>query len=243
MRLKDLWVPVAAFVAYLVIKVLSWTWRVRFYPDDCLEKAAALHEGAYLAAVWHENNMAAMFCHLNVKGATLVSRRNAGQILSLTIKKFGWDSIRGSRKRGGKEARDAMVNYLKTNKRPVALTVDGASGPRRRTKPGILNVALKTGVPIIPVVGLADRYWVVKNSWDQMRVPKPFAKLVCAYGEPKYPPGHLEGQAFDIYLSEINADLNKIEEDLAAGVGYALPPLPPALTSSVDTENQNKLEG
>ena len=243
MRLKDLWVPVAAFVAYLVIKVLSWTWRVRFYPDDCLEKAAALHEGAYLAAVWHENNMAAMFCHLNVKGATLVSRRNAGQILSLTIKKFGWDSIRGSRKRGGKEARDAMVNYLKTNKRPVALTVDGASGPRRRTKPGILNVALKTGVPIIPVVGLADRYWVVKNSWDQMRVPKPFAKLVCAYGEPKYPPGHLEGQAFDIYLSEINADLNKIEEDLAAGVGYALPPLPPALTSSVDTENQSKLEG
>ena len=187
--------------------------------------------------------MAAMFCHLNVKGATLVSRRNAGQILSLTIKKFGWDSIRGSRKRGGKEARDAMVNYLKTNKRPVALTVDGASGPRRRTKPGILNVALKTGVPIIPVVGLADRYWVVKNSWDQMRVPKPFAKLVCAYGEPKYPPGHLEGQAFDIYLSEINADLNKIEEDLAAGVGYALPPLPPALTSSVDTENQSKLEG
>ena len=121
--------------------------------------------------------------------------------------------------------------------------MDGASGPRRRTKPGILNVALKTGVPIIPVVGLADRYWVVKNSWDQMRVPKPFAKLVCAYGEPKYPPGHLEGQAFDIYLSEINADLNKIEEDLAAGVGYALPPLPPALTSSVDTENQNKLEG
>ena len=44
-------------------------------------------KGAYLAAVWHENNMAAMFCHLNVKGATLVSRRNAGQILSLTIKK------------------------------------------------------------------------------------------------------------------------------------------------------------
>ena len=70
MRLKDLWVPVAAFVAYLVIKVLSWTWRVRFYPDDCLEKAAALH-GAYLAAVWHENNMAAIF-------VTLCERGNVG---------------------------------------------------------------------------------------------------------------------------------------------------------------------
>ena len=243
MRLKDLWVPVAAFVAYVVIKVLSWTWRVRFYPDDCLEKAAALHEGAYLAAVWHENNMAAMFCHLNVKGATLVSRRNAGQILSLTIKKFGLDSIRGSRKRGGKEARDAMVNYLKANKRPIALTVDGASGPRRRTKPGILNVALKTGVPIIPVVGLSNRYWVVKNSWDQMRVPKPFATLVCAYGEPKYPPKQLQGPAFDRYLAEINKDLNKVEEELAAALGYVLPPLPSALLTAGEIESGNKLEG
>ena len=74
---------------------------------------------AYLAAVWHKDNMAAMFCHLNVKGATLVSRL-CGQILSLTIQKIGWDSIRGSRKRGGK-ARDAMVDYLKTCRRPFML--------------------------------------------------------------------------------------------------------------------------
>ena len=115
--------------------------------------------------------------------------------------------------------------------------------PAGEPNQGILNVALKTGVPIIPVVGLADRYWVVKNSWDQMRVPKPFAKLVCAYGEPKYPPEHLEGPAFDIYLSEINADLNKVEEDLAAGVGFALPPIPPALTSSVRDRKSKQIRG
>ncbi len=237
MRLKDLWVPVAAFVAYVIIKVLSWTWRIKFYPEDCLEKAAAVHKGAYLAAVWHENNMAAMFCHLNVKGATLVSRRNAGQILSLTIKRFGWDSIRGSRKKGGKEARDAMVAYLQSHQRPVALTVDGASGPRRRTKPGILNVALKTGVPIIPVVGLANRYWVVKNSWDQMRVPKPFATLVCAYGEARYPPKELKGGNFDRYLIEINKDLNRLEEEVARKLEYQLPSLSPDLLEASESES------
>ena len=237
MRLKDLWVPVAAFVAYVMIKVLSWTWRIKFYPDDCLEKAAAVHDGAYLAAVWHENNMAAMFCHLNVKGATLVSRRNAGQILSLTIKRFGWDSIRGSRKKGGKEARDAMVAYLKSNKRPVALTVDGASGPRRKTKPGILNVALNSGVPIIPVVGLANRYWIIKNSWDQMRVPKPFATLVCAYGEARYPPKELQGEDFDRYLIEINKDLNRLEEEVARKLDYRLPSLSPALLDASESES------
>jgi lysophospholipid acyltransferase (LPLAT)-like uncharacterized protein len=237
MRPKDLWVPMAAFMAFLMIKVLSWTWRIRFYPEDCLERAAKLDDGAYLAAVWHENNMAAMFCHLNVQGATLVSRRNAGQILSLTIKRFGWDSIRGSRKKGGKEARDAMISYLQSNKRPVALTVDGASGPRRRTKPGILNVALKTGVPIIPVVGLANRYWVVKNSWDQMRVPKPFAILVCAYGEPKFPPKDLKGPEFDRYLIEIDKDLNKLEHDVAAQHGFLLPPLAPDLLQASEADS------
>ena len=229
MRIKDLWVPVAAFIAYVFIKTLSYTWRVRFVPEDALERARSHKEGAYLLACWHENNLAAMFCHLDVKGATLVSRRNAGQILALTIKRFGWDSIRGSRKRGGREARDAMVAYMKEKHNPVAITVDGASGPRRRTKPGILNIALRTGVPIVPAVGLASRYWVVKSAWDQMRIPKPFATLTCAYGEPLYPPTDLQGADFEAYLVKINKELNALEAGLAKDIGHQLPEFPPEL--------------
>ena len=236
MRVKDLWVPVAAFLTFVLIKTLSWTWRVRFVPENALERARSYNEGTYLLACWHENNLAAMFCHLDVKGATLASRRNAGQILSLTIKRFGWDTIRGSRKRGGKEAREAMVNYLQQNNLPVAITVDGASGPRRRTKPGILNIAVRTGVPIVPAVGLASRYWVIKSSWDQMRVPKPFARLTCAYGEPLYPPTDLKGEAFDAYLVKINKELNAIEARLAEQIGHTLPPISQALLEASESE-------
>ena len=236
MRIKDLWVPVAAFLAYIFIKTLSFTWRIRFVPENALERAHSHKDGAYLLACWHENNLAAMFCHLDVKGATLVSRRNAGQILALTIKRFGWDSIRGSRKRGGREARDAMVAYMEANHRPVAITVDGASGPRRRTKPGILNIALRTGAPIVPAVGLASRYWVVKSAWDQMRIPKPFATLTCAYGDPMYPPEGLNGADFEAYLVKINIELNALEMRLAQDIGHQLPHFPPDLLAASESQ-------
>ena len=229
MRVKDVWVPLAALLAYVFIRVLSWTWRVQFVPEDSLEKARALKDGRYLLACWHENHLAAMFCHLDVKGATLASRRNAGRILALTIKRFGWDAIRGSRKRGGKEAREAMIRYLQERQRPVAITVDGASGPRRQTKPGILAIATRTNVPIVPAVGLASRCWVIKNSWDQLRVPKPFATLSCAYGEAMHPPADLQGAAFDAYLVEINKSLNRLEAELAQKLGHGLPPFPDGL--------------
>jgi hypothetical protein len=39
------------------------------------------------------------------------------------------------------------------------------------------------GVPIIPIGCAADRAWYF-NRWDRFMVPKPFARIVIAIGEP-----------------------------------------------------------
>jgi lysophospholipid acyltransferase (LPLAT)-like uncharacterized protein len=39
------------------------------------------------------------------------------------------------------------------------------------------------GVPILPVGCAADRAWYL-NRWDNFMVPKPFARIVIAIGEP-----------------------------------------------------------
>ncbi|MEP6551469.1 MAG: hypothetical protein ABJB95_09805, partial [Gemmatimonadales bacterium] len=36
---------------------------------------------------------------------------------------------------------------------------------------------------IIPVVAVADRAWQLK-SWDRFMIPKPFARVTVAYGNP-----------------------------------------------------------
>lgn len=45
-------------------------------------------------------------------------------------------------------------------------------------------MARKSGAWIVPVGVSADRRWLAK-TWDRYLIPKPFAKCVMVYGEPR----------------------------------------------------------
>jgi lysophospholipid acyltransferase (LPLAT)-like uncharacterized protein len=67
--------------------------------------------------------------------------------------------------------------------REVAITPDGPKGPARKYAPGALIAAQRSGAAILPVVAVADRAWHLK-SWDRFMIPKPFARITVAYGDP-----------------------------------------------------------
>jgi lysophospholipid acyltransferase (LPLAT)-like uncharacterized protein len=48
---------------------------------------------------------------------------------------------------------------------------------------GAVWLAKATGNPVLPFHLEADRYWQVR-SWDRTQVPKPFATVALAMGEP-----------------------------------------------------------
>ena len=65
----------------------------------------------------------------------------------------------------------------------VSVLVDGPRGPARVSKTGIIALARLTGLPIQPVA-FSARPAIRLKSWDQSLVPLPFARVVCAFGEP-----------------------------------------------------------
>ena len=102
------------------------------------KKAAALHEGAYLAAVWHENNMAAMFCHLNVKEGNVGFASQCWPNL-----KFDHCNLVGIAfaevVKEGKRSPGRHGELSQTNKRPVVLPWTVPVGPAVGPNQGFLT--------------------------------------------------------------------------------------------------------
>jgi len=65
----------------------------------------------------------------------------------------------------------------------IVTTADGPRGPKYEFKSGTVLMARIAGVPIVPIACAADRAWYL-NRWDDFMIPKPFARVVVAVGQP-----------------------------------------------------------
>jgi lysophospholipid acyltransferase (LPLAT)-like uncharacterized protein len=75
-----------------------------------------------------------------------------------------------------------LVREMK-NGQAAGFTVDGPRGPARIVQPGAVWLAGATGNPVLPFHLEASSHWTMK-SWDQTQIPKPFATVSLAIGEP-----------------------------------------------------------
>ncbi len=90
------------------------------------------------------------------------------------------------------------------------LVADAPRGPRFVSKLGIIYLAKRTGVPIIPVIWSADRYWKLQ-SWDRTIIPKPFARIVALFADDYIcVPADASRQACQSYRRQLDDALNRI---------------------------------
>lgn len=72
-------------------------------------------------------------------------------------------------------------------KRAIVIPLDGPRGPRYEIQPGILFLARKSGVPIVPACLNAPRRWQLR-SWDMTQIPRPFSRVELRLGQPLFFP-------------------------------------------------------
>ena len=142
----------------------------------------------------------------------MVSQSKDGEFAAFVAQKFGMTAVRGSSSRGSKAVRDGMVDAVKAGF-IGAITVDGPRGPRRILKSGIVDIARKTGAPVIPTTCVGDSMWVLRKTWDQTRIPKPFARVIVHYGEGVFVPKDARDEQFTEFLGRITDSLN-CDDDL-----------------------------
>ena len=164
---------------------MNSTFRYHFDQNEMIQK---LGNRNYVFAIWHQSLFAGILAQTGKPHIVIISKSKDAEPVAFLCKKLGHISVRGSSKKagapdkGGKLAKDEMIEYLK-NGYPGAITVDGPKGPAFMVKAGIIDMAQKANVAIVPYTLASSSYFEFK-SWDRFRIPKPFAKILVSYGEP-----------------------------------------------------------
>lgn len=164
----------------IALRLLAATLRVR--REEAAVAPLWTARAPLIYALWH-GRLLLLPCLYGGRGAhTLTSRSRDGEIVARWIRRFGLVPVRGSSSRGGGGALRVLTRALRDG-HEVVVVPDGPRGPREVLKHGVIALARLSGAPIVPVAVGASREWRLR-SWDEFRIPRPFARCVVRFGEP-----------------------------------------------------------
>ena len=164
----------------IAVRALAATLRIRQEETAVAPLWAARAPVIY--AVWHGRILLLPYLYGRRGLHALASRSRDGELVARWIRRFGLAPVRGSSTRGGGEALRVLTRALRDGGE-VVVVPDGPRGPREVLKPGVIALARLSGVPIVPAAVGASREWRLR-SWDEFRIPRPFARCVVRFGEP-----------------------------------------------------------
>jgi lysophospholipid acyltransferase (LPLAT)-like uncharacterized protein len=133
---------------------------------------------------WHRHIFFTIYRFRNTGASPLISLSRDGEIVSQIAEEFGMRPIRGSSSRGGMRAFLTLLNTIKDQNGEILITADGPKGPAGELKDGTVVLAQKSKAVIVPISWYASKVKILEKTWDRFIVPRPFGKIVFAYGAP-----------------------------------------------------------
>jgi lysophospholipid acyltransferase (LPLAT)-like uncharacterized protein len=174
-----------------LIKAVGWAgaWAIRLWIGTLRYQYRALGPNVHpdrlhlrerlIGAFWHENILLPAYLYGRPDIWVLISQHADGQMIAEVCRRLGFGLVRGSTTRGGAEAVRQMLRGA--GNAFLALTPDGPRGPRRRVQPGLIYLASRTGMPILPMGMAFQRAWRL-NSWDRFALPRPWSRATYVTG-------------------------------------------------------------
>lgn len=162
----------------------------------------------YAYALWHEYLLLPTVRFSHPDGAALVSKHADGHYVEALLKVGGMGTVPGSTNRGGVEAVRFILNDPSA-RRHLVVTVDGPRGPRRVVQPGIVYIASRAGMQVVPIGVGFQRPWRA-GSWDRFAVPKPGSRAKAILGEPITVPARAKMTELDHYLQQLQSEMDRL---------------------------------
>ncbi|MCH9852486.1 MAG: DUF374 domain-containing protein [Alphaproteobacteria bacterium] len=164
----------------LILRVIFFIWwrSMRVIDHD----SPVLPEGGAIYLGWHENiSILTLLMYEEVKrrglperGCELYGLSSAHPDSKLIVgiyRRYGYNAVYGSSRRGGSTAVLELINLVKKGNSAM-VTPDGPKGPRREVKEGGIYIAMKAGAPLVPIGMAVAKKRVFDKTWDKMCLPR-----------------------------------------------------------------------
>lgn len=164
-----------------LIRLLRTTVRLSHHGDAELRRMEQAGE-RFIIAFWHRHLLLMPYSYRGSRISVLISQHKDGELIARTMGHFGIDASRGSSTRGGAAGFRDLLRRVRQGY-DLGITPDGPRGPASVVKPGAIQLAALSGLPLVPVAIAASRAKRLA-SWDRFVIPLPGSRVAMVYGKP-----------------------------------------------------------
>jgi len=206
-------------VAIVIIKAWFGTCRPRILHEE-FHKEFFLGTRQFIGVTWHRASIFFCYYYGPFHAMVMFSQSPDGEYMARFAQKCGVIPVRGSSTRGGERGLIQMIRSIQEGQRICSTVLDGPQGPRFKAKKGLLFLAKKTGLPLLPLMWSARSSITLEKTWDKTMIPKPFSEIVISYGPPLFVPKDCNDSEMEVLCSELERRLNAVMIEVDQACGY-----------------------
>jgi len=197
------------------LTLVQKTNKIIVEPSDILDQVTP--QQPFIVSVWHGQHVLVPAIPIGIQASALISRNLDGEVTARIVEHFGNKTIRASGgrkqseilKKGGLTGFLEMLNTLEAGDN-VIQTADIPKGISRKAGLGIINLAQKSGRPILPFAIASSKRYIFKNAWDKTALNLPFGTTAICVGEMLYVPQEKTGKDLEIYRDMLEEQMDMI---------------------------------
>jgi hypothetical protein len=218
--------PSKKLIKWLTIKMLPSAIRFLIYFVGKTTKFTVIGEEKYkkikgpvIFTFWHNRIFLSIYYYryiLQKKNiCVLTSPSRDGELLAKIVGKLGFSQSRGSSRHYGKDALLTMLERFNGGF-DGAIVPDGPQGPKYKAKDGVIHIARKARIPLIPVAYNTFRKKIL-STWDSFLLPLPFSRAVLIYGDPLTISNDMTDEEYRILLKKTLIEITKKADEYFDG--------------------------
>ena len=195
-------------LVWALFSIIGRTWRFEVIAEEgVIPVLFGEVPGPEIYCFWHQCVLPCTIYFQHSLAVILISRSFDGELITRTLRMFGFDAVPGSSSRGAREGLLGLKKVIE-NGNTAIFTADGPRGPIYQTKMGPIKLAQMTGAPI-GVFHLEPEHAWTMRSWDRFLVPFPFTRICVSWAQWTHVPEDLPDDQFEPKRQQLNDALER----------------------------------